>query len=92
MACNQNSFGVLYTEISTVNLVERFAEDTGVWIEPRGLFDFIVAKGTDSIHYYKLKSVNNNDDFGALMEIIAILLEQAMEFEKKNTIKYLVSL
>ena len=26
----------------------------------------------------------NKDDFGALMEIIAILPEQAMEFEKKH--------
>ena len=82
IACNQNSFGVLYTHIGG-NLVKTFAEQTGVPIEPRGLFDSI-AKHTDRIHYYKLKSLDNNDEFGALMEIIAILSEQAMEFKKKH--------
>ena len=76
VACSQNSFGVLYTEINPGNLVKVFAEQTGVPIQPRGLF------GT--VDYYKLKSLDNNDEFGALMEIIAILSEQAMAFEKKH--------
>ena len=82
IACNQNSFGVLYTHIGG-NLVDTFAEQTGVPIQPRGLFDSI-AKHTDRIHYYKLKSLDNKDEFGALMEIIAILSEQAREFKKKH--------
>ena len=82
-ACNQNSFGVLYTEINPGNLVKVFAEQTGVPIQPRGLFDSI-AKGTNRIHYYKLKSLDNNDEFGALLEIISILSERAIEFQKKH--------
>ena len=80
MACNQDSFGVLYTYIHTAILVKTFAEQTGVPIEPRGLFDSI-AKDTNRIHYY---NVDNKDEFGALMEIIAILSEQAREFKKKH--------
>ena len=83
MACNQNSFGVLYTYINTAVLVKGFAEQTGVPIEPRGLVDSI-AKHTDRIHYYKLKSLDNKDEFGALLEIIAILSEQAREFKKTH--------
>ena len=85
VACNQNSFGVLYTELNTGNFVKEFAEQTGVPIEPRGLFDFVAKHlSIGNVHYYKLKGLDDKDQFGAFLEIITILSEQAMEFKKKH--------
>ena len=83
-ACRENPHGVLYTEINTANLVKGFAEQTGVPIEPRGLFDFVAQHlSIGNVHYYKLESLDNNDQFGALRDIIKIVAKQAGEFKKQ---------
>ena len=84
-ACNRNPHGVLYTELNTGNFVKEFAEQTGVPIEPRGLFDFVAKHfANEHVHYYKLESLDDKDHFGAFLEIITILSEQAREFKKKH--------
>ena len=85
MACKKHHCGVLYTEINTGYLVKGFAEQTGVPIEPHGLFDFVAKHLYNKhVHYYKLESLHNKDEFGALREIIAIVARQAGEFKKKH--------
>ena len=85
MACKKHHCGVLYTEIDTGDLVKGFAEQTGVPIEPRGLFDFVAKHlSNEHVHYYKLKGLDSNDEFRALKEIIRIVARQAKEFEKKH--------
>ena len=83
-ACRENPHGVLYTEINTANLVKGFAEQTGVPIEPRGLFDFVAQHlSIGNVHYYKLKSLDSDDEFCALRDIIRIIAIQAGEFKKQ---------
>ena len=83
LACKQNPFGVLYTNIVYGGeLVGNFARDTGVPIKSNGLFDFIARHfSNDHIHHYKLKGV---DVFEDILDIITILSKQAQLF----TIKY----
>ena len=88
-ACRENPHGVLYTEINTANLVKGFAEQTGVPIEPRGLFDFVAKHlSIGNVHYYKLKGLDSDDEFRALRDIIEIIAIQAGELTKKQAAEF----